>query len=402
MEVQFDKARLEDYDDVIDLGNYVFSQAHRPHDFPASLPKLYKREYFMDGIHYLAREGNRIKAAVGSYPLELEFSGPGLPKTTLKGMGIGMVSVHPYSRSRGYMKELMNRALEDMRRDGMVFSCLSGRRQRYEYFGYGRTGSRYTFSYNDDNIRHTLGQKWTTDLSFRPVGSGDQSLLDQIYAMHETKIARLKRSRERLYDTLSSWNWRIFAVLKGESFEGYFVYRSGEQCEISEIQLKDYSRLPEVLGLLQSEAKAGSILTPSGFHPIQIAAGPHEPEKIAALSRFAESYTQSPAYQFVVFDYLRFVAPFLKLKEKERNLADGVFVLQIEGHPRLRLAVERGAASITEIPGQGNADLGLKDLEALSFLFSPLASCNFPAIRKSVFLQSLLPLPLFYETADEI
>jgi len=39
------------------------------------LPKLYTREYFMEGVHYLVREGGKIKAAVGAYPLKIEFSG---------------------------------------------------------------------------------------------------------------------------------------------------------------------------------------------------------------------------------------------------------------------------------------------------------------------------------------
>ena len=31
--VEFRKARREDADDILDFINYVFSQAHRPHDF---------------------------------------------------------------------------------------------------------------------------------------------------------------------------------------------------------------------------------------------------------------------------------------------------------------------------------------------------------------------------------
>ncbi|MCL2319948.1 MAG: GNAT family N-acetyltransferase, partial [Treponema sp.] len=252
MDVRYEKARTEDYDEVIDLANYVFSHDHRPHDFPAMLPKLYKREYFTDNIHYAAREGGKIRAVVGAYPLELEF-----PGQSISGRGIGMVSVHPYSRSRGYMKELMKMALDDMRHDGVVFSCLSGRRQRYEYFGYGLAGSVWAFTCGEDNIRHTLGPQWSSGLSLRSVGPGDAALLDEIYALHQAKIARCKRRRDRLYEILSSWKAHVFAVTEGSRFEGYFISSnatSGEDREISEINLLDFSRLPEVLGLFLRQA----------------------------------------------------------------------------------------------------------------------------------------------------
>ncbi|MCL2320193.1 MAG: hypothetical protein FWC45_08910, partial [Treponema sp.] len=157
-------------------------------------------------------------------------------------------------------------------------------------------------------------------------------------------------------------------------------------------------RLPEVLGLFLRQA-------PGMQGSLRISAGPHEGEKLAALSRFAQTYTQSPAYQFAVFDYPRFVDPFLKLRARERNLAEGSFCFRIEGGKRLRLAVERGAASITETDGTGDRnspELSLSNLEALNFFFSPLAAQTTPAIGKSAFLQSLLPLPLFVENPDKI
>jgi predicted acetyltransferase len=179
MSVQFEKAAHADYEDVIDFGNFVFSQAHVPHDFPVILPKLYKREYFMDGVHYIAREEGRIKAAVGSYPLEMKVAGDTLP-----GMGIGMVSVHPYCRSRGFMKVLMGMAAEDMKSGGMAFSCLGGQRQRYEYFGYTPAGLSCCFECTAANIRHALGRESKTSLSLRRIRCGDAEPLDRIYEIH--------------------------------------------------------------------------------------------------------------------------------------------------------------------------------------------------------------------------
>ena len=407
METKYGTARPEDFDDVMDFGNYVFSHAHRSIDFPSILPKLYKREFFNDAIHYIAREDGKIKAAVGAYPLEWEFPGPaGL---VLPGRGIGMVSVHPYARSRGYMKELMKRALDDMRRDGMVFSCLSGQRQRYEYFGFTPAGSAYSFNCEEGNIRHTLGPDRSAKLasgrlSFKSVGPGDKDLLDSIQALHEAKPARLRRQRDRLYEILSSWRARILAVMEGDFFAGYLIYKTnGTEHEITEINLTDLSLLPEVLGLFLHNGKAAGMKD-----SVKVGAGPHETEKIAALSRFAEDYTENWAYHFQVFDYRRFVEPFMKLKARDRALADGSVVLRIEGSPPLLLSVAQGVPSAATQPSVvtqplvATTELSLSRLDALHFLFSPLAVQTFPAIKESVFLRSLLPLPLFFESADGI
>ena len=401
MDTIFDKAGSDDYEEVIDFANYVFSEAHAPTNFPEILPKLYKREYFMDAIHYLARENGKIKAAVGAYPLELEFSGSDLSGVTLPGRGIGMVSVHPYSRSKGYMKELMNMALDDMRRDGIVFTCLGGLRQRYEYFGYSQTGSIYTFNCSETNIRHTLGSNWNTGLTLKQIGPDDADLLDRIHELHETKISRFHRRRDRLFDILSSWKSKILAVIEEERFAGYIIYRArGTEHYVTEINLRDLSRLPEVIGLFLRNGKAAGMKS-----EVEVNVNPNETEKLSAFCRFAEDFSLKPVYHFSIFNYIRFLEPFLKIQEHERNLADGSVVLQIEGGPRLRLAVKDSVTSIEDITNlqtQVSAELYISNLDAHSFFFSPLGPQIFPKIMKSVFLQNLLPLPLFFEKPDGI
>ncbi|MCL2479615.1 MAG: GNAT family N-acetyltransferase [Treponema sp.] len=389
-EVIYDKARSEDHDDCIDFADFVFSQAHDPHDFMKILPKLYKREYFMESIHYLAREGGKIKAMIGSYPLKYEFAGGAV----LHGMGIGAVSVHPRSRSKGYMKVLMGMALDDMKKDGMVFSCLGGQRQRYEYFGYTHSGCAYNFTVREPNIRHSLGADWKTGLEVKPVFAADTAMLDKIRNMHENKNARLFRNPDRFFDIISSWDGEIFAVTENGRFEGYYICRPGSW-DVSEINMEHPERIKEVLGLLlRRRREIGA------QESVAVSAGPHETEKIAVLSGFAESCRQSSAYQFNILDFKRFTEPFIKLRSNQRAVADGSFVLKIEGSGTFTLASGDGRASIAE--SAAAPDLTLSRLEAVKFLFDPLTAAINPAIQKTVFLQSLLPLPLFYENTDGI
>ena len=389
-DITYDRAGPDDYDDVMDFADFVFSQAHIPHDFRSLLPKMYRKEYFMDGIHYLAREGGKIKAMVGAYPLEMEFKGSGV----IPGRGIGAVSVHPRARSRGYMKTLMNMALDDMKKDGVVFSCLGGQRQRYEYFGYADAGSAYTFGVREANIRHTLRNDWKSSLELRPLNPTDKETLDCIQAMHEAKNAKLRRSRDRLYEILTSWKANVFALTEGGNFEGYMVC---DTHAVSEINLEHPSRMIEALGLLLRLRKEHG-----GQEYVNVSAGPHETEKISVLSSFAEGVRQSTAFFFNILDFKRFTEPFLKLRAGQRTIADGSFVLKIEGQNGgvFRISSKDGKPEISKT--SSTPDLILDPLEAARFLFNPVSALTAPAVGKNTFLQSLLPLPLFFENPDGI
>jgi predicted N-acetyltransferase YhbS len=386
MTVTYDRAAVTDYDEVIDLGNYVFSAAHAPHDFPLLLPKLFRREYFMEGIHYLAREDGRIKAVVGAYPLTLNILGE-----KLFGRGVGMVAVHPYARSRGYMKALMGNLLEDLRKDGMAFSCLGGQRQRYEYFGYARTGTRIVFECRAVNVRHTLGRNFSSGLSLRHIVAEDRELLDGIAAFHESKIARIERSREKFFPILSSWKSHVYALMEGGALAGYLISSAGGG-DISEINLKDPSRMAEAVGLFLNRPEGTG-------DQVNVTVQPHETAKLAALSRFAEACLVTSAYNFNVLDWPRFLAPLLNLKAQTAALSSGSAVFKI-GDQCLRIAVTNGSPSIS--PVSAAPDITLTSREAAGFFFSHLAPEVSPASRENPFLRSLLPLPLFFENTDGV
>ncbi|MDR1970374.1 MAG: GNAT family N-acetyltransferase [Treponema sp.] len=387
METRYTIAESGDYDEVIDFGNYVFSHAHSSTDFPSLLPKLYKREYFMEGIHYLAKEEGKIRALVGAYPLKLNILGETLP-----GRGIGMVSVHPYARSRGYMRALMDMALADMRRDGLVFACLGGLRQRYEYFGFTPAGIQIVFECRRSNIRHSLGKIDSPALKLRQLKAGDGEL-EEIYRLHQSKAARFERDREKLFDILSSWKNRTFALLDEKGFAGYLVYNDSGDI-IQEINLKEPGRMAQAIGsFLDYQGKT------SDRGRVEVCVQPHESAKLEVFSAFAEGCRLSSAYSFAVFDFPPVLSALLNLKAADQTLPDGGLDLRIGDSP-IRIAVRQGKALVS--PAAGGADLVLNPLQAVRLFFSALAPLSAPPAQENPFLRGLLPLPLFFETPDGI
>jgi predicted N-acetyltransferase YhbS len=411
METRYVTAEAGDYDELMDFSNYVFSHAHGPTDFPGLLPKLYRREYFMEGTHYLAREGGRIRAAVGAYPLTLNVLGEALP-----GRGIGMVSVHPYARSRGYMRALMGMALADMRRDGIVFSCLGGQRQRYEYFGFTPAGTRIVFECRRANIRHFLGKDASPALSLRRLNAGDAELED-VYRAHQSKAARFERDRGKFFDILSSWKNRAFVLLDENRFAGYLIYNGAENTENAE-NAENAENIIEEINLADSgraaEALACFLRYFEGKDRVSVAVQPWETAKLKAFAAFAEDYHITTAYSFAVFDWRPFLSALLRLKGADdgngggpaRPLPDREAAFRIAGGSAgsreycFRIAVKNGGARA--LPDSGEGAITLDPLRAARFFFSPLSPWASPAPRQNPFLRDILPLPLFFESPDGV
>jgi len=157
---------------------------------------------------------------------------------------IGIVSVHPYARSKGYMKLLMNEALEDMRVNGADLSSLGGQRQRYEYFGYSPCGALFSFSCSATNMRHRLGRDFQPEITFKEIlSSGDQEL-DVIGNMHSRKKAYIERPRDRIFDIMTTWKNRILGVWRHKEMIGYLGV-SQDLRVIQELYLSDASMLIE-------------------------------------------------------------------------------------------------------------------------------------------------------------
>jgi predicted N-acetyltransferase YhbS len=398
METQYGLAEPGDYEDLIDFCNYVFSHAHSSTDFPALIPKLYRREYFMQGRHYTARENGKIRAVVGAYPLCLNVLGTALP-----GRGIGMVSVHPYARSRGYMRTLMEMALADMRRDGIVFSCLGGQRQRYEYFGFTPAGQQAVFECRRTNIRHALGKDPGPAFSIRRLQEGDKELED-IYLFHQSKAARFERERAKLFDTLSTWKTRVFALSDENGFAGYLVYNSADNT-ISELNLTNPAGMIRAIGCFLNH-----LGKTNDWDQVSVNVLPWETEKLEAFSAFAEYCHVSMAYNFTVFDWPPLLSALLRLKTGSGQiLPDGDALFRIvrgdgaagSAGACFRITVQRGKAHVSPETGEGEGAIVLDPLRAIRLFFSPFPWAS-PAALNNPFLRGILPLPLFFESPDGV
>ena len=82
--------------EIIEFIDYVFSKAHRPHDFASLLPKLYGRDGDGAAHHFVIREDGKLAATVLAYPVMMQIG-----ESRLMTLGVGSVSTHPCARGKG-------------------------------------------------------------------------------------------------------------------------------------------------------------------------------------------------------------------------------------------------------------------------------------------------------------
>lgn len=372
------------YDDYMDFINYVFGFNGNSQDFRKLLPKLYRREDRPAESSYVTLEDGKLRAAVGAFDHKLSVCGIDLPCR-----GIGNVAVHPYHRSRGFMRTLMNMALDDMVKDGIALSELGGRRQRYNYFSYEKTGTAYHFTVNSDNIRHCFGREHEASrtVSLRKLSADDTALLSEAGALMASQMYNTCRDSERMFDIVRSWGCDIYAVLKEERFAGYII---GTAKTVHEIVVCDAGDFTNTIIAYYDFHGAGFSVTLPPFYP----------EYIRQLYRVCEGYEIVTDKSFSVLNYHLVIEAFAKLKLTYTKVPDGALTLFVHGRAgdeKLRIAVEQGEVSVTEYDGE--CELELDHIDAMNVLFSPICPGR---DGLSEFARLLLPLPLWLYYADAV
>ncbi len=309
---------------IVDFINYVFSQAHVPHDFKALLPKVYAdgAPAGQEAYHYLAKQDGKIVSCVACRPTELIFG-----ENRLKCGYVGSVSVHPYHRGEGHMKKLMGNMLADAREKNLDMLILGGQRQRYGYFGFENAGFKLCFRVNKSNVRHALSGADASDVGIRPLTESD---VPEAYALWEKQPMRAQRSRGGFFAELKSWKTAPEAILLSGTFVGY---RAG-----SELLLTDEKYLPKVVKALVSTASDYSL---------NFFAFLHEKERIAGLKDLCENLSTEDVSMVNVLNWPKVLKTLIGFKHAfVRPVPDASFALDVEGDGAFIVTVKDGIAEV--------------------------------------------------------
>lgn len=385
-EIYYGRGKAEMFDEYVDFLNYVFGFNGNKDDFKKLLPKLYNPEYDPVSKSWIVTEDQKLKAAVGVYETKSDICG-----TELRIAGVGNVAVHPYARSKGYMKTLMNMAIDEMIKEKYDYSVLSGLRQRYNYFSYEKTGICYDFLITSNNIRHVFHNRENAcGLQMELVKKDDTEALDVIAEMCCARTFAPVRPRKDLYNILCSWEARPYVFKENGKITGYCVL---ENDQITEIYVEQTDRLLDAIRLFVAEKEAVHVVLPE-----------YLTEYIDILEEIAEVSRLQSDKMFFIISFRRVIKAFLRLKSSYTTLADGEFTVLIHGRAgdeKLYIYMKNQEVHVEACSAadEKEPELELSHLEATRFFFAPVF-----AKRRSMphFVQNWLPLPLWLHSADNV
>lgn len=370
-------ARPEDREKVIDFANYVFSQAHRPHDFKTLIPKEYSDRVPGAAAHYIAvREDGAIRAMTANLPVSMRF-GDQILKTGM----VGTVSVHPYARGEGHMKVLMQMLLDDAEKRGFDLLALGGLRQRYGYFGFEGGCAAAAYEITETNVRHALKNVDDSSIAFETLAKEDCEGVDFAWKLANARKMGGVRPRDAFWEIMHNWNRPMRLICAEKKSIGYVM--GGMGGNIAELALENEGDLFRVLKAL---------FRADGAQAFSIDVAPCEIERADQLGKIAENVRIVPQERIRVLHWERVLAATLNLKAEYANLQDGKLVLRI-GDKNYRLSVQGGKADVQIT--EDAPDRVYTELQAVRKLFG---------VESALFREggdyNWLPLPMFFSGAD--
>ncbi len=374
-------AKAEDFEEILEKANIIFGGEGNTDYFQLYHPKLYvARNTAKD--HVIVREEDGIKGMLGVFPAEMEVCG-----RRIRVDGFGTMGVLKEARGKGYMKDLMNTAVEASKSRADI-AFLGGRRQRYEYFGFTPAGVAASFSFNRDNGRHFTGNADTGDIEFTLIEAGDDSTLDFVHKLCNEKTACVKRDRSILHAITHTCRNKPYAVSKGGSLIGYAIC-SEDNRTIAEFELVDFSLLPLVLTQYLKAFDLRGVFVAGIFM--------FEREKLRVLEAMCETVSITGCESFLIHDYVKILDAFFALKASYSKLYDGRNVFEIKGYGKIALEVKNGVHSVKATEEDSEVVLGSIDATRLFF-----GAGSYLGLTEGLDmgLKANFPLPLFYTRPD--
>lgn len=353
--ITYRKALPKDFPHILDFLNMVFSMSHCPHDFRQLLPKIYKEGQEQKSIHYLALENEEIKACVCVVPITLCCGNKTITCAT-----VGSVSVHPYSRGKGYMRKLMHMAIQDMKESDVPMSTLSGLRNRYQYYGYEKGGTVFQYCFTSDNFRHCRERFSKRDINLCQIQDEKTPLLAEVQAIQENQLLFAKRNPEDFLSIMKSWNTKLYAILENQMCKGYAALQGNH---ILELCLTDEDLLFTSLEKCLKESNSNELF---------LRVTPYDTYLFKGCTRLFESFTISPDDNYMIFDYPKVLEFFLTVKSSYMPLSSGSLNFTIKEQGSFRIQVDNGTPSVTQLKNsEEKSALEFSSFESILALFSP-------------------------------
>lgn len=376
--ITVEQLHKEDFDECMDLIDLVFSQAHRPHDFRASVPKSNRPEEELMNRYFGLRENGKLCSVLLCWPMEAEISGQSLHFYSL-----GNVATLHRCEGKGYMAKVMSRVQEYMKENGADICELGGLRQRYGYYEYERCGQRFQITLSRYNCQKSFLPE--TEYCFFPLSAEDAASVDFCRRLYESSPVWNRRGDDRQFfnHLLSFGNCPVLVKDQKGLLSGYFVQNKGHISEIGLCSAKDV--LPVCAAFIQK----------MNLEAVTVDLRWWQQDLLREFDRICEDITVKCDHQFKVFRWDRVVKAFFDVKAAYSPLLPGKAVVGIEGWGNLSIEVKDGSATVEKTGEDAQRFLSQSEAHRLFFGFVPGTVTGADPVIANWF-----PLPLGWNSND--
>ena len=308
--VEVRKAHLGELEKIIEVANKSFVPVrYEGFDFRERMPKIYAANKDYSDIHFVLLNEGKMKAIAGNLINKLVLNEKEYPYSI-----IGTVSTLPEESNKGYMALLMKEIeKEDLQKD-IVFSMLTGKRQRYNRYGYERSGQRILYVIDKHYYKHNPVDG---SLTIRPYQEED---LDTIFSLYMNNQPIVNRKKESFILDLRISNSFIYTILKEGTIIGYFAIGDKLEC-IHELTLNNMETLPlvmkEILSLLEKEE-------------IEVLVNPLNIELSNSLELFCESKRVEEEIMWKVYKWIPFIEMCLELNKNNKKFINTKEIYKVD------------------------------------------------------------------------
>lgn len=384
------KLKAEDYDELLDALNVSFEK-DQDNSFDLILPAMWRRADEDMAKHVAIKDGNKVAAVVGIYPLPVRFAGHDLLFAT-----VGNVATRHEYRGRDYMKRLMLAAMDELKALNVHVARLGGQRQRYNRFGFDHAAQQLTYRISQKNVSSFYDGKlapagaYTPRLVFRDFANTDEQAVDFAQNLQQSALMYVKRGdRQRFYDTLTAWRMRPILATEQDGTPVGFMSVSADGSTVAEHSAispeLDYQMLLDWL-------------VHTGHYSITCQNAPWQTQLNRKLLAMADTLTVTNPTMFKIINWLPVIKAMLDAKASFSTLPHGHFTLHINGYATLDFT--DGTVAVTDEAPM----LTLNRLEATQLIcgnLKPTMVFHIPDQAKG-YVDALFPLPIWWNNQDRV
>ena len=330
---------------LIKLLNKVFRK-----NFPTLLPTLYGKDKCTAKYHYcIDLDGKRV-GAVCAYPSEIKVG-----EVAINGLGIGMVATKKSARGKGVMTTLLNHALTNAEKEYDI-AYLTGRRKRYEHFGFYPAGCNHMYEISNISI-----QKYKKGNPYKIIRVKSKAQMAMVNALSAKGYQVINRPLATDAEVLLNWHNKLYLVEKQGTPVGFI---SAKLIKLDRIFIDGGSQDDYAYAV-------SAFMQFKKLKFIMAEAIPSEAECIKALDDVSETKSIREGFKFKVFNYARLFNKLSLLAVQEGYKGEFCKTIEIEGVEKFTLSIRNGIVNVTST--EEEAELILTEQQAVEVLLGPSA-----------------------------